>query len=29
MRSSPDVVILPEEDVVAVLHTAETTNTRT
>lgn len=27
MRSGPDVVILPEENVVTVLHTAETTNT--
>lgn len=29
MRSGPDVVILSEEDVVTVLHTAETTNTHT
>lgn len=29
MRSGPDVVILSEEDVVTVLHTAETTNTQT
>lgn len=29
MRSSPDVVILPEEDVVTVLHAAETTQVHT
>lgn len=29
MRSGPDVVILSEEDVVTVLHTAETTNKET
>lgn len=29
MRSSPDVVVLPEEDVVAVLHAAETTQVHT
>lgn len=29
MRSGPDVVILSEEDVVTVLHTAETANKRT
>lgn len=28
MRSGPDVVILSEEDVVTVLHTAETANKR-
>lgn len=28
MRSGPDVVKLSEEDVVTVLHTAETTNTQ-
>lgn len=29
MRSGPDVVILSEEDVVTVLHTAETANKHT
>lgn len=29
MRSGPDVVILSEEDVVTVLHTAETANRHT
>ena len=29
MRSGPDVVVLSEEDVVTVLHAAETTNTHT
>lgn len=29
MRSGPDVVVLSEEDVVTVLHTAETTNKET